>query len=182
MDQLVWRGQRTENKNEISGSHDVKMPFCSKTSCIRLLASHRGFTLIELLVVVAVIGVLATVALPIFSSYVTRAKSSRAAADIRTIDQAISAYFIDHNALPATLSDVGITNLLDPWGRPYEYQILGNGAAPLEDSVGGDLNTDYDLYSKGADGASAVSSADPTSTDDIVRANSGMYAGLRSQL
>jgi len=160
----------------------VKIPFCSKTGCIRPLADHRGFTLVELLVVVALIGILATLTIPMYSSYISRAKNSRSTADIRTIDQAISAYYIDHNALPATLSDAGMGNLFDPWGRPYEYQVLGDGAAPLEDSGGGDLNTDYDLYSKGADGASAVSSLDPRSSDDIVRASSGTLICLRSQL
>jgi len=59
-----------------------------------------AFTLIELLVVVAIIAILAAIALPNFLEAQTRAKVSKAKADIRSITTALEAYRIDQNAYP----------------------------------------------------------------------------------
>jgi general secretion pathway protein G len=40
------------------------------------------------------------------------------------------------------------------------------------------LNTDYDLFSLGADGATAVAIGNPVSLDDVIRAQNGGYFGL----
>jgi prepilin-type N-terminal cleavage/methylation domain-containing protein len=61
---------------------------------------RRAFTLIELLVVVAIIAILAAIALPNFIEAQTRAKVSRARADIRTLVTAIESYRVDYNSYP----------------------------------------------------------------------------------
>ena len=60
----------------------------------------KGFTLIELLIVVAIIAILAAIAVPNFLEAQTRAKVSRAASDMRTLDTALAAYFVDNNKYP----------------------------------------------------------------------------------
>ncbi|MBN1475407.1 prepilin-type N-terminal cleavage/methylation domain-containing protein [Candidatus Sumerlaeota bacterium] len=60
----------------------------------------RAFTLIELLIVVAIIAILAAIAVPNFLEAQTRAKVSRAKADMRSLATAIEAYRIDHNRYP----------------------------------------------------------------------------------
>ncbi len=60
----------------------------------------KGFTLIELLIVVAIIAILAAIAVPNFLEAQTRAKVSRAVSDMRTLDTALSAYFVDANKYP----------------------------------------------------------------------------------
>lgn len=143
--------------------------------------SKQAFTLVELIVVSAILGVLAIMSIPVFTQYVNKTKSGRAIAEIRTIEKDITAYIIDHNALPPTLNAAGFTRP-DPWERPYEYSINGSGPAPLEFFTTDPLNTDYDLYSKGPDGLSHETAAHATSADDIVRSNDGGYAGLRAGL
>jgi type II secretion system protein G len=60
----------------------------------------RAFTLIELLIVVAIIAILAAIAVPNFLEAQTRAKVSRAKADMRSVSTAVETYHIDNNSYP----------------------------------------------------------------------------------
>lgn len=64
------------------------------------MLQKQGFTLIELLIVVAIIAILAAIAVPNFLEAQTRAKVSRAKADMRTEATALETYFIDWNKYP----------------------------------------------------------------------------------
>lgn len=66
----------------------------------RQLRRTRGFTLIELLIVVAIIAILAAIAVPNFLEAQTRAKTSRARTDLRSIATALESYVIDWNHYP----------------------------------------------------------------------------------
>jgi prepilin-type N-terminal cleavage/methylation domain-containing protein len=60
----------------------------------------QGFTLIELLIVVAIIAILAAIVVPNFLEAQTRAKVSRARADIRSVATALESYVVDNNHYP----------------------------------------------------------------------------------
>ena len=58
--------------------------------------NQKGFTLIELLVTVAIIGILASIAIPQFADYKKRAFNSRAQSDLRNLSTSQEAYYSDN--------------------------------------------------------------------------------------
>jgi len=55
-------------------------------------SAERGFSLIELILVVAVIGILAGIALPIYANMQSQARIGKARADLRTVAGAVTAF------------------------------------------------------------------------------------------
>jgi len=73
------------------------------------MRNKQGFTLIELLIVVAIIGILAAIAIPQFSSYRQKGFNSAAVSDIKNAKTAEESLFADHQTYgvtenPATLA------------------------------------------------------------------------------
>ena len=56
----------------------------------KMFRNEEGFTLVELMVVGLIIGILVAIAIPIFNNASKKAKINTCAANIRTIDGAIS--------------------------------------------------------------------------------------------
>ena len=139
-----------------------------------------GLTLVELLIAIAIIGILAGVAIPIYAGYVENAKVQSAIADIGSISLVIDKYRTDRDTLPTTLADINYATYLDPWGNPYQYlniQTAKNKGQCRKDRFVVPINTDYDLYSMGKDGKSQPPLTAKDSKDDIMRANDGAYTG-----
>jgi len=127
------------------------------------ISVKKAFTLVELMLVVVIIGILVAMVVPRLAGRSEQAKAAAAKADIESsIALGLDMYELDNGSYPDSLEALlvkpssGADNWhgpylkkkpLDPWGREYIYKHPGIH------------NSDYDLYSLGADGSE--------STDDI---------------
>lgn len=100
------------------------------------IQQQHAFSLIELMVAVAIVGVSATIAVPAYSSYMERIRTEQAIIDINQIAMRIESYnpVGSANLYPVSLADIGMDNMRDPWGNPYQYLNLtdGNYLVPKE--------------------------------------------------
>jgi len=68
--------------------------------------TRRGFTLVELMIVISIILILISVAVPIYSRSVTRAKEAVLKDQLFTLRQLIDEYTLDKQAAPQSLEDL----------------------------------------------------------------------------
>ena len=95
-----------------------------KRSMKRLMA---GFTLVELMIVVVILGILAAVAIPAFTRYVKRSKTSEAAGNISKIYQGQLVYY--QGALERGFSSFVNAGTLTPGSDPGSAKFPANVAA-----------------------------------------------------
>lgn len=132
----------------------------------RFLRAGGGFTMVELVIVVSLIGILAALAAPAYSTQANKAKVKAAQAELKNLKTALDLYYADETGgngkypLADNTKDSGVRAVLegysiswgslkDPWGNSYRYSA-DSTTSPL----------DFKLESGGPDGALGGDAAD----------------------
>jgi general secretion pathway protein G len=121
---------------------------------------NGGFTLVELMVVLVIIGLLATIVIINVMPAADRAATTKARADIATLEQALEMYRLDNQHYPTTAE--GLQSLVagryvrrlpnDPWNHPYRYAVPGRNGQPFSiatwgaDDHEGGSGTNADIF------------------------------------
>jgi len=124
-----------------------------------------GYTLLELLVVLGILAVLSAMATPQLMGYFGKAKTQSAQMQIQNIGTALEMYYLENGTYPGETAGLKALveatpeapnwngpylkktqNLLDPWGRPFQFVYPAS-------------NGSYDVFSLGPNGKAKTASA-----------------------
>lgn len=117
-------------------------------------ANRSGFTLVEVLTVIAIIALLAALILGLASVAQKKAARTKAEAEITQLESFVTDYQMKYGQVPKLKVDLtkaletanhSLTNLMDPWGMPYEYEASSKVTFYLW-SKGGAMDDNRAMY------------------------------------
>ena len=177
---------RIRHSRNFDGLNRRSLGFAPRLGPVRqplAAALQAGFQLLELMIALAIVAIAVTVAVPSYTQQIDKANNADAAADIMSISLAIEVFYTRNGRFPDSLAEIGLDTLQDPWDNTYCYlRIAGAGLAGKgalrKDKQLNPVNSDFDLYSMGKDGATRPPFTAKPSWDDVVRASNGRFVGL----
>lgn len=130
--------------------------------------------------ITVIIGALSSIAIPTYTYYIEKAKVTKTIVELRFVERDITVFFNNNSRYPNDLAEIGQGGLLDPWKNPYQYldvtTVEGLGKC-RSNKFDNPINSDFDLFSMGRDGAFVRALTAKLSRDDIIRADNGRFLG-----
>ncbi len=136
--------------------------------------------------VVIILGIAVALGYPKYLDNVTRARNVRAIGELENLTSELLGFHAANGAFPTSLAGISRGTLLDPWGNPYKYlsfatvpvNARGIPQGSRRDRFNVPINTYFDLYSMGEDGATVPSLTSEKGRNDIIVARDGEFIGL----
>lgn len=132
-------------------------PAPPRTASRRRPGLARGFTLIEMLIVVALVGILATMALPSYRESTIKARESVLRHDLWVLRDVIDQFYTDKARYPSSLDELVSTGYIrsipvDPFTKASDTWIVSY--EPLAEDAEEDVETEPGItdVSSGAEG------------------------------
>lgn len=106
-----------------------------------MLRREKGFTLIELLIVIAIIGILAAIAIPMYKTQTIKAKLTEVTNGMSNIASAVGAFYQENNYFPTAGSKALIRDSLgvstDALIRASLIDVAGGATATITATIAG---------------------------------------------